>query len=81
MAEQAASKRRLAIHVAGYIVVNAILVGAWYLTTPDSLFWPGVPLMGWSVGLLYHIWAVYPPTGTRPRAARRPATNHRPRLS
>lgn len=71
-------QRRLGLHLIAYVIVNAMVVGIWFLTSPEALFWPGVPLMGWSVGLLFHIWTVYPPTRPGRRAARRP---HRPRTS
>lgn len=46
------------IHLAAYVVVNALLVGVNLLTTPGRLwfFWP---LLGWGTGLLAHALAAF----------------------
>lgn len=42
------------MHLAAYVVVNAVIVLVWYLTTPDVFFWPVIPLAGWGIGLFFH---------------------------
>jgi Na+/melibiose symporter-like transporter len=35
------------------IVVNAILIGVWWLTTPGSYFWPMWVMFGMGIGVIF----------------------------
>lgn len=57
-------------HAATYVIVNALLVGIWFvthqmgnapLTWPS--FWPVWPILGWGIGLAFHGWGAYRPEG------------------
>ncbi len=54
-------KRDLQAHVIAYIMVNLFLVGIWALTTWPGFFWPAFVILGWGIGLVFHIWDVYSP--------------------
>jgi hypothetical protein len=34
----------------------------WRLLTPELFFWPLWSMLGWGIGLTFHIWAVYSPS-------------------
>ncbi|MFI6763843.1 2TM domain-containing protein [Micromonospora sp. NPDC050417] len=56
----------LRIHVLCYVAANVIQVLVWWLFTPEQHFWPVWSILGWGVGLAFHIWAVAsPPRGSR----------------
>ena len=41
-------------HIGAYILVNALQVVIYFLTTPGGYFWPIWSLLGWGTGLLCH---------------------------
>lgn len=46
-------------HAAAYVIVNALLIGIWFVTRGDDgftwqTFWPIWALLGWGVGLAFH---------------------------
>ena len=41
-------------HATSYLLVIAILVIIWALTTPGGYFWPVWPMLGWGIGLAAH---------------------------
>lgn len=60
---QAARKRVEArmgfwVHLAVYVVVNAILVAVNLLTKPENL-WFYWPLLGWGIGIAFHALKVF----------------------
>jgi hypothetical protein len=55
------------IHLAAYVVVNAVLVGINLATTPERL-WFRWPLLGWGIGILAHTIVTF--AVTRKRASR-----------
>jgi hypothetical protein len=55
-------KRALQAHLLAYVTVNAFLTGLWLLTDPYGFYWPMVPMLGWGIGLAFHVWDVYSPT-------------------
>lgn len=52
-------KRDFKTHVFMYVVVNAMLVVIWALASPDAIFWPIFPMLGWGIGLIANAWDVY----------------------
>lgn len=56
---QSIKKRRdFTTHLITYLVVNALLVGIWAMTSRE-FFWPVFPLLGWGIGLFFHGLDVY----------------------
>jgi hypothetical protein len=41
-------------HATSYLLVMALLVAIWLLTTPGGYFWPIWPMLGWGFGLASH---------------------------
>jgi hypothetical protein len=58
---QLRKKRDLQAHLIAYVTVNLLIVGIWFATTPGGFFWPMFPLLGWGIGLIFHVWDVYSP--------------------
>jgi 2TM domain-containing protein len=60
-AEQRVKARRdFKTHVVMYVLVNAMLVVIWAVTSDDGdLFWPIFPILGWGIGLAANAWDVY----------------------
>ncbi|MFG1609756.1 2TM domain-containing protein [Actinoplanes sp. NPDC049265] len=52
-------KRDLQAHVLSYVLVNLFLNAIWLLTSPGGFYWPMFPLLGWGIGLAFHVWDVY----------------------
>ena len=52
-------KREFWTHLFIYFLVNAALVGIWAVATPDSLFWPIFPMLGWGIGVVANAWDVF----------------------
>jgi hypothetical protein len=59
---ETASKWGLRVHILCYVVVSLVQVVLWWLFTPEHFFWPLWPMLGWGIGLAFHIWAVYSPS-------------------
>jgi len=57
-----AKKWGLRAHLMSYVVANLAQVVLWWLLTPDLFFWPVYSLVGWGIGLAFHIWAVSSPS-------------------
>jgi hypothetical protein len=53
-------KRDLQAHVIAYVLVNLLINGIW-LVTGASFYWPIFPLLGWGIGVAFHIWDFYAP--------------------
>ena len=47
-------KKSLLIHLMIYIIINALLLAIYFLTTPGGYFWPIWSISGWGVGLIIH---------------------------
>ncbi|MGZ4352796.1 MAG: 2TM domain-containing protein [Gaiellaceae bacterium] len=59
-------KREFRVHLAVYLVVNALIWLGWgflYTYTGFWFPWPLFPLIGWGIGLGFHAWDAY---GRRP---------------
>ncbi|KAE8764942.1 2TM domain-containing protein [Georgenia thermotolerans] len=54
------AKRDLKAHVLAYVAVNAFLVVLWYMTS-GGFFWPIFPILGWGIGLAFHVMDVVSP--------------------
>jgi hypothetical protein len=56
--ERLQAKREFQAHLLAYILVNALLVVIWAVTSA-GFFWPIFPILGWGIGLAFHAWDVY----------------------
>jgi hypothetical protein len=63
-------KRELQAHLLAYVMVNLLLSGIWLATMPDGFFWPLFPLLGWGIGVAFHVWDVYSPGPTEAQIQR-----------
>jgi hypothetical protein len=62
-------KMALLSHIGSYVIVNGFLVLIWALTGADTgNFWPVWVMLGWGIGLAFHIFAYL--TGKRSDAVR-----------
>jgi hypothetical protein len=57
---QLRKKREVQAHALAFVTVNLFLVTIWALTG-SGFFWPIFPILGWGIGLAFHIWDVYSP--------------------
>jgi hypothetical protein len=48
------TKQGFVAHATSYVLVMALLVGIWLLTSPHGSFWPIWPMLGWGFGLAAH---------------------------
>jgi hypothetical protein len=53
-------KRDLKAHLLAYVTVNLLLVGIW-AAAGGGFFWPVFPILGWGIGVAFHIWDVVSP--------------------
>ena len=51
-------KRDFRTHLLTYVLVNALLVVIWAVTSA-GFFWPIFPIMGWGIGVALNAWDVY----------------------
>jgi hypothetical protein len=63
--QQLKKKRDLQAHLLAYVLVNLLLNAVYLLTMPGGFYWPMIPLLGWGIGLAFHIWDVYAPETPR----------------
>jgi hypothetical protein len=55
-------RRRAKVHLVTYVVGNALFWGLWAalsVTADHWYWWPLVPLAGWTLVLVGHIWHVH----------------------
>ena len=52
-------------HLTSYLLVNAVLVVIWAMTS-GGYFWPIWPILGWGVGIGFHAWETYGQRSTGP---------------
>jgi hypothetical protein len=66
---QLRKKRDFRAHVMAYVLVNAMLVVIWAVTSNGGFFWPMFSILGWGIGVFFNAWDVYtaPPTETQIR--------------
>jgi hypothetical protein len=60
------ARRGLRAHLLAYTMVNALLVAVWALSGA-GFFWPVFPLLGWGIGVAFHVLGVLSPEPTEPR--------------
>ena len=48
------------------IVVNAILTGVWWFTTPTGYFWPMWVMLGMGIGVMFAYLDAYTDLGAKP---------------
>jgi hypothetical protein len=48
------AKEGFAAHATSYLLVMALLVTIWLLTSPGGYFWPVWPMLGWGIGVASH---------------------------
>jgi hypothetical protein len=53
-------KRDLKAHLLAYVTVNLMLVAIWW-SAGGGFFWPLFPILGWGIGIAFHIWDVMSP--------------------
>ena len=53
-------KRDLKAHLLAYVTVNLMLVAIWW-SAGGGFFWPLFPILGWGIGIAFHIWDVVSP--------------------
>jgi hypothetical protein len=58
MKSEAARKWGLRLHVLWYVVANLAQIVVWWTVTPDHFFWPVWSIVGWGVGLAFHVRAL-----------------------
>jgi hypothetical protein len=58
---ETARKWGLRVHLLCYVAVNLVQVVLWWLLTPEHFFWPLWSMLGWGIGLAFHIRAVSMP--------------------
>jgi hypothetical protein len=51
-------RRNLQGGFVAYVVINAFLVGVWFLTG-GGYFWPAWVMAAWGVGMLFGLWDYY----------------------
>ena len=54
-------KRSLQAHLLAYLMVNLFFNVIW-LAADAGFYWPVIPMFGWGIGLVFHIWDVYEPS-------------------
>ena len=69
--ERLRKKRDLQAHLLAYLTVNLFLTGIWIFTTPGGFFWPMFPILGWGIGVAFHIWDVYSPAAVNEKKIQR----------
>jgi hypothetical protein len=52
-------KRDFKAHVLMYVLVNALLVVIWAVTSNGTFFWPIFPILGWGIGVVANAYDVY----------------------
>jgi len=67
--EMAKARVSFRAHAAAYVIVNAFLVGLWWLSANGSpsmmsgvdggYFWPIWSILGWGIGLAFHGYGAY----------------------
>ncbi len=52
------AKRAFNLHVALYVLVNALLVVIWAFSG-HGYFWPIWPIAGWGLAIVIHYWTAF----------------------
>lgn len=54
-------KREFIGHLISYVSVNLLINVVWWMTGPESFYWPAISLLLWGIGVVMHAWDVYSP--------------------
>ena len=54
-------KREFTGHLISYLAVNLLINVVWWMTGPESFYWPAFPLLLWGIGIVMHAWDAYSP--------------------
>ena len=57
--ERLKKRRDFWTHLFVYTTANVLLVAIWAIATPDSMFWPIFPMLGWGFGVAANAWDVF----------------------
>jgi hypothetical protein len=57
--ERLKKKREFYAHAIAYVLVNGFLVALWAITSPEAMFWPVFPILGWGIGLAFHAFDTF----------------------
>lgn len=68
--ERLEKRAEFRMHLAAYLLVNAVLVAIWFVVADGGLFWPIFPMLGWGIGLMLHAMETFRPPVTEDRIAR-----------
>lgn len=52
-------RRGLQAHILVYALANLTQIVVWWAYTPEQFFWPLWSVLGWGIGLVFHVWGVY----------------------
>jgi hypothetical protein len=61
--ERVKKRRDFWPHLLVYLMVNALLVVVWVMTSSGGFFWPIFPIAGWGIGIVMHAWDAFFRTG------------------
>ena len=56
--EHLKKKRAFYGHLLVYVLVNAVIVVVWAMTS-HGFFWPIFPMLGWGIGVALNAWDVF----------------------
>jgi len=68
--ERLEKRAEFRMHLAAYLLVNAVLVTIWFVVADGGLFWPIFPMLGWGIGLMLHAMETFRLPVTEDRIAR-----------
>jgi 2TM domain-containing protein len=54
-------KREFMSHLTVYVSVNLLINVVWWMTGPESFYWPVFPVLFWGIGVVMHAWDTYSP--------------------
>ena len=53
------NRREFHRHLVIYLLVNALVIAVWAMTSPGGFFWPVFLIAAWGIGLVMHGWDAY----------------------
>ena len=52
-------RRDFHAHLLVYVLFNGFLALIWWMLTPDTFFWPVIPIVLWGIGVVMNGYDVY----------------------